>query len=113
MNIIDMSSVTAIIIGASFFCAGTLGMLRFPDVYTRLHALTKADSMGLAWIVLGLALTADSWWEIAKLLLVWGLVMLAGTTCCHLVAQVAFRAGIAPWHRDESPELDNGSSSNA
>jgi integrase len=54
-------SAALLIIGGSFFLAGTLGLLRFPDVYTRLHALTKADNVGLGLIVTGLALQAASW----------------------------------------------------
>jgi multicomponent Na+:H+ antiporter subunit G len=110
MSIIDWVSGAALLLGSAFFCAGTVGLLRFPDVYTRLHALTKADNMGFAFIALGLAWRAESWWEVSKLLLVWGLVILAGTTCCHLVAQVALRAGISPWTSldDPLPTNDGG-----
>ena len=57
---IDSLSVTLMLVGAGFFLAGTLGLVRFPDVYTRLHALTKADNLGLGLIVLGLMLQAES-----------------------------------------------------
>lgn len=97
MNNLDLVSCVSLVAGASFFFAGTVGLLRFPDVYTRLHALTKADNVGLALIVFGLACQAETWEAVAKLALVWALVMLASTTCCHLVAQVALRAGIPPW----------------
>ncbi len=96
---IDLISIAALVLGAFFFFAGTVGLLRFPDVYTRLHALTKADNLGLGLIAFGLALQADSWHQIARLLLAWGLVMLSSTTCCHLVARAALEAGIAPWRR--------------
>ena len=43
----DLLSTVLLIAGGVFFLAGTLGLLRFPDVYTRLHALTKADNVGL------------------------------------------------------------------
>ena len=101
MSILDLVSYTSLTAGALFFLAGTVGLLRFPDVYTRLHALTKADNVGLALIVCGLACQAESGWVVAKLILVWALVMLAGTTCCQLVAQVAYRAGIAPWSQPD------------
>ena len=51
----DIFSVLAISMGALFFLAGTVGLLRFPDALTRLHALTKADNLGLGLVVLGLA----------------------------------------------------------
>ncbi len=101
MSFGEYVSGIALVVGAFFYFAGTVGLLRFPDVYTRLHALTKADNVGLALIVFGLACQAESGWVVGKLILIWGLVMLAGTTCCQLVAQVAYRAGIAPWTRSD------------
>ena len=99
MSTLELISAILLVLGAFFFLAGTVGMLRFPDVYTRLHALTKADNLGLGLIVFGLDCQAESLFEIAKLFIVWGLVMLSSTTCCHLVAQVAIAAGISPWRR--------------
>ena len=55
-RVLDLLSVLAIVGGAFFYLAGTVGLLRFPDAYTRLHALTKADNLGLALVVLGLLL---------------------------------------------------------
>jgi multicomponent Na+:H+ antiporter subunit G len=47
MNVLDLLSIVAVSAGAFFFLAGTVGLLRFPDSFTRLHALTKADNLGL------------------------------------------------------------------
>lgn len=85
--------------GAAFFLAGTIGLLRFPDVYTRLHALTKADNVGLGLLVAGLALQAESWAVRGKLLLIWLLVMFAGASVAHLVAGTARQRGIKLWKR--------------
>ena len=52
---LDLFTVLAVSAGAFFFIAGTVGLLRFPDTLTRLHALTKADNLGLGLVVLGLA----------------------------------------------------------
>lgn len=87
----DYASSFFLILGAFFFLAGTLGFLRFPDVYTRLHALTKADNLGLGLIVLGLSLQGDSLITAAKLLLIWLLVLLTGSSIAHLVANSAFK----------------------
>jgi multicomponent Na+:H+ antiporter subunit G len=92
-------STLLLLVGAVFFLAGTIGLLRFPDVFARLHAITKADNLGLGFTVFGLALQAESWRAVGMLLLIWALVLLAGTTCCHLVANAALRAGIRPWSR--------------
>jgi len=95
----NILSVTLLLVGAVFFLAGTLGLLRFPDVYTRLHALTKADNVGLGLVVAGLALQSASWAVAGKLLLIWLLVMLAGASVAHLVAHKALSRGISPWKR--------------
>lgn len=83
--------------GVSFFLAGTVGLLRFPDVYTRLHALTKVDNLGLGLIVLGLLGHSPSWTVAVELLLIWVLAMLASATSGYLVARTARRTGIRPW----------------
>ncbi|WP_151900933.1 monovalent cation/H(+) antiporter subunit G [Sulfurimonas hydrogeniphila] len=99
MKMIDILSIIFLLFGAVFFLAGTVGLLRLPDVYTRLHALTKADNIGVGFIVLALCLQADSFFEIEKLLLIWFLVFLAGAGVSHLIAKNAFRNGIKIWKR--------------
>ncbi|MGD8925599.1 MAG: monovalent cation/H(+) antiporter subunit G [Thioalkalispiraceae bacterium] len=98
-TLIDYLSSLLLIIGAIFFLAGTLGLLRFPDVYTRLHALTKADNVGLGLVVFGLAIQSQSLAIAGKLILIWLLVLLAGASVSHLVARSALRKGVAPWKR--------------
>lgn len=85
--------------GAVFFLAGTVGLLRFPDVFARLHALTKADNIGLGFIVIGLAIDSASIAVAAKLLLIWVLVLLASASVAHLVARAALRRGMRPRQR--------------
>jgi len=99
MTLIDYLSAILLIGGGFFFLAGTLGLLRFPDVYTRLHALTKADNVGLGLVVASLALQASSWSEAGKLLLTWILVLLAGASVAHLIAKGALHRKIKPWKR--------------
>ena len=72
-------SAALLIIGGLFFLAGTLGLLRFPDVYTRLHALTKADNVGLGFAVLAVILQAEAWTTVFKLLLIWAVIIAAMT----------------------------------
>ena len=95
----DYLCAALLIAGAVFFLAGTLGLLRFPDVYTRLHALTKADNLGLGLIAIGLAVQAESWAVVGKLLLIWLLVLLAGASVSHLVAREALHREIRLWKR--------------
>ncbi len=85
------------ILGAFFFLAGSIGLVRLPDVYTRLHALTKADNLGLGFVCVGLAMRSDSALVTLKLLLIWALVLAASSTACYLVANAARSAGVTPW----------------
>jgi len=88
---LDAFTVAAVAAGACFFLAGTAGLLRFPDPLSRLHALTKADNLGLGLIVLGLLPQADGVLAGAKLIAVWGLAQLAGTAVTQLLARAARR----------------------
>jgi len=90
LNLFTILSVSA---GAFFFLAGTVGLLRFPDPLTRLHALTKADNLGLGLVVMGLLPQVQ--WPLGamKLLAVWLFVLLAGTTVSQLMARAARREG--------------------
>ena len=97
MSLVDGASLALLIAGAAFFFAGTVGLLRFPDVYTRLHALAKADNLGLGLVVLGLLLRAPGLAIAIKLALVWLLALAASATVGFLIARRARRHGIAPW----------------
>ena len=99
MLLTEFLTMFLILAGAVFFLAGTVGLLRFPDVYTRLHAITKADNVGLGLVVAGLVLQAESWAAMGKLLLIWLLVLLASASVAHLIARTALRKGIRPWKR--------------
>ncbi len=99
MNLSEYLTVVLLAAGAVFFLGGTLGLLRFPDVYTRIHALAKADNVGLGLMIAGLAVQADSWMVVGKLLLIWGLVLLAGASVAHLVSRGALQRGVRLWKR--------------
>jgi multicomponent Na+:H+ antiporter subunit G len=98
MSVIEIISAMLLLLGAAFYLVGTLGLLRFPDVYARLHALTKADNLGLGFVVLGLALRADSLALALKLLLIWPLALAASAAVSYAIARRANTLGITPWH---------------
>jgi len=85
----DAFTVVSVSAGVFFFLAGTVGLLRFPDTLTRLHALTKADNLGVGLVVLGLLPHAGSVLAGMKLLVVWALVLFTAATVSRIIAHVA------------------------
>lgn len=72
--------------GVFFFLAGTVGLLRFPDAHSRLHAVAKSDTLGLGLVVAGLCLLNPAPAVIAKLLLIWCLAMASSSAAAYLIA---------------------------
>ena len=87
--LLDAFTILAVLAGLVFFVAGTAGLLRFPDTSSRLHALTKADHLGLGLIVLGLLPQMGGVLPALKLVAIWGLALLAGATVGPLIARLA------------------------
>ena len=94
--VLDIFTIIAVLAGAFFFLAGTVGLLRFPDTLTRLHALTKADNLGLGLVVMGLLPQAE--WPLGgiKLIAIWLFALLAGATVGQLMARTARRGRTTP-----------------
>lgn len=78
-----------LVVGAVFFTAGTVGLIRFPDVPSRLHALTKADNLGLGLVLAGAAVLLGSWTTAGLLLLTWLLALAAASVSARLLAEVS------------------------
>jgi len=83
----DIFTIGAIVSGAVLFLAGTIGLLRFPDELTRLHALTKVDNLGLGLIVAGLLPQASSLATALKLLAVWLFIQFSGAIVTQIIAR--------------------------
>lgn len=103
MRATDWLSMGFVSTGVLFFIAGSIGLIRLPDVLSRLHALTKADNVGLGFIVAGLAFQAGSLLGVIKLLLLWPLALLASSCACYLLAHSTFclRRASEEHRRDE------------
>ncbi|HPU16004.1 MAG TPA: monovalent cation/H(+) antiporter subunit G [Polymorphobacter sp.] len=91
--LLDLWTIVAVSSGAVFYLAGTVGLLRFPDSLTRLHALTKADNLGLGLVVLGLLPQVAGPLAGIKLVFVWLLVMLSGACVGQLIARLIRQSG--------------------
>jgi multicomponent Na+:H+ antiporter subunit G len=86
--VLNIFTVLVVSAGTFFFLAGTVGLLRFPDTLTRLHALTKADNVGLGLVVFGLLPLVDWPFGALKLISVWLLVQLSGSIIAQLIAVI-------------------------
>lgn len=93
----DVATILLVGAGSFFFLAGTVGLIRFPDFFTRLHAMTKADNVGLGLVVLGLTAQAESVTAVGQLFVVWFLVLLSSASSSHMLARSALRRGLEPW----------------
>lgn len=86
-SVLEVVQILLLVAGCAFFAVGTLGLFRFPDTLTRIHALTKVDNLGLGLIVLALLPMAGSLAGAVKIVLIWGVALAASATSAHLVAR--------------------------
>lgn len=82
--------------GAVFNLAAGVGVLRLPDVFTRLHASGMKDTMGSALTLIGLMLLAGLSLVTVKLIIIWALLWLTCSVSTHAVARAAFLGGVRP-----------------
>jgi multicomponent Na+:H+ antiporter subunit G len=100
-----MSLLAAILIasGLFFFTGGSIGILRFPDFYSRLHPAGKLDTMGLLMTMTGMALYTVQEFTLAaiftslKILLIVVFVFITSPTATHAILDAGVRAGLSPW----------------
>jgi multicomponent Na+:H+ antiporter subunit G len=102
-----MNIVGAVLLlsGLFFYTGGTIGIIRFPDCYTRLHPAGKLDTMGLLLSSAGLAIvnleefTLGHVITASKILLIAVFVFIASPTATHAIMDAAVRSGLAPWSK--------------
>jgi multicomponent Na+:H+ antiporter subunit G len=84
-------------LAGSLLClVGTVGVLRFPDIYTRLHAASITDTSGAALVLIGMMLLSPGWLVISKLFAICVFLFLTSPTASHALANAAHTAGIQP-----------------
>ena len=106
-TLLDVFSWVLLASGAFFVIAGAIGILRFPDFYTRLHAVGVADTMGAGLLLAGLMLQSGLSLVTIKLLLIFYFVIFTGPTATHALAEVALNAGLDPQLDDREPPSSN------
>lgn len=93
---LDVLSWATILAGCAFSLIGAIGMLRLPDVYTRMHAAGMTDTLGVGLILLGLMLQAGWTLITVKLLLIIVFLFFTSPTAAHALAHAAFLGGVRP-----------------
>ncbi|MCL0037802.1 monovalent cation/H(+) antiporter subunit G [Thermodesulfovibrionales bacterium] len=101
MVAIDIIAIIFISLGVFVLIVGTIGLLRLPDFYTRMHAIGKCDTLGLAMVLVGLALYEGLTLLSAKLLLIAVFLFIANATATHAITRAAMKASMVPWTKKE------------
>jgi multicomponent Na+:H+ antiporter subunit G len=96
----NVIGVLVIVVGVGFTVIGHLGLIRLPDFYTRAHAASKPDTMGVVLVMTGLAILAGIATTTGiKLLLIAVFVGIANPAAIHVLSCSALRRGVTPWRR--------------
>ena len=93
-EILDTVALVLVLIGGLLCVTAAIGLLRFHDVPTRLHAATKPQVLGLISVTVGISLSLRTWWAVGLCLLVVVLQLLTAPVSANLVARGAYRAGL-------------------
>lgn len=96
-----------IVLGLFFLFTGTLGLNRLPDLFTRMHATAKCDTMGLGLVVIALLLRGNTWADAVKLIFVVVFVWFTSPTLGHLIAQAAWLDGTPMYGISDHPVMGN------
>jgi multicomponent Na+:H+ antiporter subunit G len=99
--------------GIFFMIVGTVGVLRMPDVYTRLHAAGMTDTMGAGLILLGMAFHTvvgmmhgeTAWWTVlVRLAFIYGFLLFTSPIATHALARAGLAGGVEPWSNERGGE---------
>jgi len=104
---IDIQSIITILLvvmGIIFMAAGSIGMLRLPDFYSRTHAVSMSDMLGIIFVILGLVIYEGFTQSSAKLILIILFIALANPVGTHALARAALKKNISPFFNDKKNE---------
>ncbi len=96
MSVLDLFSSVLMIAGTAFVVLAVSGILRFKDVFSRLHASTKAVSLGVLLTMLAAAIQMVEVGDAAKVILAGVLLIITAPVSSHMVARASYAAGMAP-----------------
>ncbi len=96
-QVLEVASGVFLVAGALFTLTGAVGLLRFPDFYTRIHAGGITETVGAGFILAGLLLRVDAWSVGVRLVVILAFLVLTSPTATHVLAQAARRDGVPVW----------------
>ena len=108
MSVVDLLSWLCLVVGGSFVLIGGIGVVRFPDLFTRMHAASLTDTLGAGLILTGLMLQSGFALPLAKLVLILLLILFTSPVSTHALAKAALHGGLRPWMRERRPEQEEG-----
>ena len=103
---VEILTIFLISMGTFFFATATIGLFRFPDFYSRMHATGKGDTLGMLLSLVGLALYTGFSLTSVKILLIAVFVFITSPTATHALLRAAFDSDISPWTKDGKPVQD-------
>lgn len=101
MNIV---AIILVLLGFFLTAIAVIGVLRFPDFYTRLHASGKVDSLGVTLTLFGLAVYNGFSLTSLKIIFIALFILVANPIGTHLLARAAYHSGIKPWTKVKGEE---------
>ncbi len=101
--VLTVLSAVLLVVGAGFVLSGAVGLLRFPDFYTRIHAGGIIEAAGATLILLGLLVRTDSLSVGVRLVVILAFLLLTSPTATHILAQAARRDGVPVWEEGDRP----------
>ncbi|MBV6656227.1 MAG: monovalent cation/H(+) antiporter subunit G [Devosiaceae bacterium] len=104
-GLIDLLTGLVLLTGAVFILVAALGMLRFPDLYSRSHAASKAGTLGSGLLLFALALYSGELAIVARALAAFLFLLLTAPIAAHLLARAAYYVGHQPWSGTKIDEL--------
>lgn len=85
--------------GCFLMVVASIGVLRLPDFYTRMHAAGKVDTLGQLFILVGLIIYSGFTMVSVKIMLIIGLIFVINPTSSHFLAKAAYVKGLRPWEK--------------
>lgn len=101
MHMLHLTSIPFFLVGFFFFLAATVGLLRFPDFYCRLHSTGKGDTLAVLLSLIGLSIYEGFSLTSLKILFIAVFMFLAQPTSTHAISRAAMRCGLEPWVKNK------------